>query len=351
MDQRSGLDGDVYGSRVSPRGNVLEEAGLRLTRSSGYVEKHPALAFDGTNYLLVWEHQRDPYPGNVDILGVLVNSTGEVLREMQISSGQRPGARPVVAFDGTNFLVVWGRGVGCAEICGARVSRSGSVLDAGGIPISGLDYASNPAVAFDGTNYLVVWNGSGPEITFTRVTPTGNVLEPGGIPIGRGSSPAVALAGGNYLVAWLNSGYDYDVRGTRVSPSGTVLDPVAIRISRGALPEVPSVAPAVAFDGTNALVVWSDRGIFGARVNSAGTVLDPRGILIATSPHRCVVPRVVGLRLARAKARIPSANCRLGLLGRVRSTRPGRVLAQRPYAGARRPRGTPVNLLVGVRRR
>ena len=48
-------------------------------------------------------------------------------------------------------------------------------------------------------------------------------------------------------------------------------------------------APAVAWSGTNHLVVWTDfRGgrnypdVYGARVTGAGELLDPAGIRIAT---------------------------------------------------------------------
>ena len=51
----------------------------------------------------------------------------------------------------------------------------------------------------------------------------------------------------------------------------------------------------------------------------------------------CRVPRVIGLRLQTARARIRRAHCSPGRVRRVRAKRVGRVLAQKPSAG-RRPR-------------
>ena len=67
-------------------------------------------------------------------------------------------------------------------------------------------------------------------------------------------------------------------------------------------------------------------------------------------PARCIVPRVIGLRLAVARKRIGRANCRVGRVRRTRSRRVGRVLAQSPRAGRRLARGARVNLVVGRRR-
>jgi hypothetical protein len=64
---------------------------------------------------------------------------------------------------------------------------------------------------------------------------------------------------------------------------------------------------------------------------------------------RCVVPRVIGLRLAAARTRIRRAHCRVGRVRRARSRLVGRVIAQRPRPGVRRAAGTPVNLVVGRR--
>jgi hypothetical protein len=64
---------------------------------------------------------------------------------------------------------------------------------------------------------------------------------------------------------------------------------------------------------------------------------------------RCVVPRVIGMRLPRARTRIRRARCAVGRVTRRRSGRVGRVLAQRPRAGARLRLGGKVNLVVGRR--
>src|SRR5262245_31041279 len=69
-----------------------------------------------------------------------------------------PGATPSVAFDGSNYFVVWADSRGQGDIYGARVTPAGQVLDVGGIAVSTESHdQSNPEVAFDGTNYFVVW--------------------------------------------------------------------------------------------------------------------------------------------------------------------------------------------------
>jgi hypothetical protein len=64
-------------------------------------------------------------------------------------------------------------------------------------------------------------------------------------------------------------------------------------------------------------------------------------------PVRCVVPKVVGLRLPAARTRIRRAHCSVGRVRHARSARArGRVISQRPKFGARLRRGARVNLVV-----
>jgi GH25 family lysozyme M1 (1,4-beta-N-acetylmuramidase) len=64
----------------------------------------------------------------------------------------------------------------------------------------------------------------------------------------------------------------------------------------------------------------------------------------------CRVPRVIGMRLANARARIRGAHCSPGRVRRVRAKRPGRVFGQKPRAGSRRPLGARVSLQVARKR-
>jgi Tol biopolymer transport system component len=64
---------------------------------------------------------------------------------------------------------------------------------------------------------------------------------------------------------------------------------------------------------------------------------------------RCIVPRVVGLRLSRAQRKLRRARCKVGSVRKRRSARAGIVLAQKPRARAIRRRGFAVRLVVGRR--
>lgn len=93
-----------------------------------------------------------------------------------------------MAFDGANFLVVWQdfRSGKQYDVYAARVSPKGKVLDPGGFPVAaGACNQGRPGVAFAGGRYLVVWMDARRYPVYgvfaARVTPAGEVLDPQGI--------------------------------------------------------------------------------------------------------------------------------------------------------------------------
>jgi Secretion system C-terminal sorting domain len=270
---------------ILPTGEFLID-----TSSSLRDQYSPAIAFDGSNYLVVWQDARND-PG--DIYGARVDQDGNVLDPacIAISTANNSQAYPSIAFDGNNYLVVWQdlRNSNTSwDIYGARVSRAGVVLDQGGIAIF-TDALPElyPAVAFDGNNYLVVWginNSLG--IYGARVNQQGIVLDTAGIRINlqrdEGLFSDVAFGDSNYLVVWEEIGSIpnyYNIYCVRVNPEGIVLNPTStIAVNH-------HFDPSVAFDGTNYMVVWfhDDGWMYGKRVNQQGIVLDPSGLAICTA--------------------------------------------------------------------
>ncbi len=294
-DHRSSFNDDIYGARISAQGMLLDSAGILISVAPNN-QQSPAIAFDGNNFLCVWCDSRN---GWYDIYGTRISQAGEVLDPAGIVICIQADMQqyPAIGFDGSNYLVVWQdtRGGSTYDIYGARVSTSGIVLDPSGILISAADENQQyPAIGFDQNNWLVVWqdfrNGSDFDIFGARVTSSGIVLDSIGIPIYQGSGehlyPEISSGDTVSLIVWddLSSGTYSDVYGARVNQSGIVLDSNSIAISTA---NQSQGWANVGFDGTNFFVTWNDLrsgqyyDIYGARVTETGQVIDPTGIAIS----------------------------------------------------------------------
>jgi hypothetical protein len=290
---------EIYGTRITPLGAVLEPGGIPISTMQ-WDQSLAELAAGGTACLTVWQDHRwgDTNNDPPDIYGARVNSSGTVLDPtgICISTAANQQYRPNCAFDGTNYLVVWEdfrNWEGAPDrtqpdVYGARITPQGNNIDSLGILIapqlSDPDYPLNPAVAFDGTNYLVIWEdwiGGNSDVLGKRISTAGTVIG-FDIPICTTSTwwrmPDVIFGGGSYLTVWMKNGYD--IYGARVSSGGTVLDPEGFLIRQGPGYLFGSYCPSVAFDGINYLVAWTEdvggtgNDIYASRVDLNGTVLD-----------------------------------------------------------------------------
>jgi hypothetical protein len=302
-DDRSGSI-DIYGARVTADGSMLDGTGIPISTAAGN-QSSPAVVFDGTGYFVVWADTRS---GRSDIYGARVTADGVVLDPGGIQITNTPSVAeldPTIAFDGTNYFVVWDLASCPCGLFGSRINTGGTVLDPGGITLQTAGSPWRPTVAFGSGTYLVAWQVSGgvttPDVAAERVGTDGAVLEPAPITISNlptsESSPQAAFNGSNFLVVWEDqrNGSATDIYGARVSLEGNLLDPSGLAISAATdLQRQPHVATNTA-NGSNGdfFVVWRDdrrRGaaanasdIFGARVTDAGVVRDPSGVSITNA--------------------------------------------------------------------
>jgi hypothetical protein len=185
---------------------------------------------------------------------------------------------PSVAAGQDNYLVVWQDGDtipgGEADIFAARIDKEGKPLDGKGLAVcKAKGFQIYPSVAFDGTNFLVVWsdfrNGTDWDVYAARVSPDGKVLDPDGfavaaVPGNQAYAVAASDGKGPALVAWS------DVRPQPEKPQAEVyaLFGTMVRDGRPAEPaghelgrvQSSILAPAAVWDGARYLVIAGQGG-------------------------------------------------------------------------------------------
>ena len=118
-------------------------------------EVEPAVGFDGTDYLVAWKFF-DNAGENSGIYGQIAGGDGELIGEPFLIFSKLCN-RIDIAFDGTNYLVVWDSSIGGNRLILCQLVSPAGALVGSRTVFSGGTNMYYPAVAFDGLNYLVVW--------------------------------------------------------------------------------------------------------------------------------------------------------------------------------------------------
>jgi hypothetical protein len=285
----------VIGARVTAEGAVLDPTGIAVGPDGGL---RPDVAAGTGQYLAVWSRSDGVQAARVASDGTVLDGT-----PIQVRTASVDVPEVAVAFDGTNYLVAWAEfhAATAEDLYAARVSSAGTVLDTTPIAVAtGGGSARHPDVAWDGTNFMVVWDETGSlvDVKAARISSSG--LLQGVFAVSTAANdqtdPAIEWGGTEYLVAWsdLRSGVA-DVYAGRVTAGGTVLDPNGIAVSAGTGGQN---FPAVDFDGTTFLATWNDtrdavdHDVYASRVAQDGSVLDPNGIAVDTRALRDPAPAV-----------------------------------------------------------
>ena len=253
---------DIYAARVSPDGRVLDSIGFPVSRAVD-VQQDPVVASDGSGFLVAWEDQRgglrwNVYAARVDSTGRVLDPAGILLRGV---NGDKHS--PAVTYGAGSYLVSWDEYYGSRNVVAAFVDSTGQTGEA--IEVCAAPGAQgSPAAAFGDSVFLVAWddarNGGRSQVHAARLTASGAVLDSGGFPVlfphDAQQLPSVGFDGTNFLVAWQEGPVlGSDIVAARISESGAVLDTTAINVSGAARDQF---RPRVTFAGSQYFVAWED---------------------------------------------------------------------------------------------
>jgi hypothetical protein len=281
------LNGTLHGIAPNPAPALTVSA----TGCAGSSHPVPAVSSDGTNFLTVVYACIDPNTVASNWLGVLQGPDGSVQKTFNITApAASPGVQTylhaVSGFDGTHYLVVYedaSANTSTAPLKSIVLGTDGSVI-AGPTMVATAFLADSAlptereALAFDGTRFLLIYTeGGGPpgstsEVSGIFLTPATGQTTGSAFAISQGQgaghdSPAIAFDGTNYLVVWVDEATSpIGLHAMRISKAGALVDaaPFAlVDLSMAVLQEACcALEPTLSFDGTNYLVAYRDpRGV------------------------------------------------------------------------------------------
>ncbi|RKZ29078.1 hypothetical protein DRQ36_09420 [bacterium] len=148
------LMGAVIGQRVNTSGTLVGDTTYLATYSYPYYPQRPAVAWDGSQWFVVWHVFVST---SMNVYGRYVNSSGVATGLIyDIATGSQNCSYPDVDFDGIGYLIGWQdtRTV-YANIWGRRLK--GTTLDAEEAISTG-DFNENfPTIAWNGSYFDVCW--------------------------------------------------------------------------------------------------------------------------------------------------------------------------------------------------
>lgn len=287
---RRGVRPALYGSKLGSGGQVLDDTGVLV--ASGVGSTVPWVASSGNGFLVTWAVSYVDLYQSPGVYAVRLDAAGNPIDTVPlvIAANQTNVQTPTAAWNGTSWLVTWGRyggGQTGYDIAGAMVPASGPMVPGPAIDVSKeIDYEQQPFTMFDGTNHMVIWRTYN-TIFGKKLDKTGKLL--GGrltLAVSQNSSVYnlhATFDGNQYLVVWSDYVNAYDVFARRISIAGAPIDPSNIVVTND--PNYDE-RPRAVFDGSTFVVTWYRSGSFlASRISTAGAVLDATPINITTGDY------------------------------------------------------------------
>jgi hypothetical protein len=305
-DAQPGIWGARLGANAQPQPPVKLASDPRYTTLS-----RPRIASDGSGYLVVFSTY-DTTAARPAVEALRLDATGAASGGLFELTPVNPSifeyGEPDVAFDGTNYLIIWQqRSNDGRSIAGVRLPKSGAApIEKDPLrlsPVTPDEQRTSPAIAFDGTTYFAAWitsrftasNLQVSHVYGTRISKEGAALDSEQVIcdaflLQRAPRVAGNPKRGGFFVAWedFRTALDSaDIYGARIGTNGQNLDGTSgMKVATGAHDESrPHVA--YAGDDSNWVVAYRDLrskqtyDLYGAWISLDGKNHDPTGFLLS----------------------------------------------------------------------
>lgn len=321
----------IFGTRITPSGAAIDSQSFLVGINWGGYQSAPSVASNGRDYLVVWSGPILSGSFGTSLQGEMISSEGIVSSKGVFDMPAR-GANPIVAWNGSEYLIVWLAQIPnvpfSSKMQGVRIDANGALITPVPFDVfTPVSTYSNPRLASDGQGYLIVWEqshveGEYRELVGLRLSLTGQPVDNQVIHIVRSNSyfsygptyflQDVASNGDGYLVVWQDAFaradsstsaikiYEFQIKGAYLKQFGTndptTISPLTITSVRS-----PQRNPRVAACPDGYCVVWQDArnesstgwDIYGRYVSSSGKATQDSEFLINGGPMDQTSPFVM----------------------------------------------------------
>lgn len=289
---------EVQGTPIDSSGHPTLANAEVLSGTEWPLDVHPDVAWMGAGWGAAWE-----WGAAAGIYTSLMDSAGGFDSMVDVSGSADYTRTPTVSGTPDGMLVGWATygELSDFDVEVTSVSASGAL---GRIePVSLATPAqTHPAIAGTSTGYLLVAESQTADdvaILAWRLDGRGSARDTAPIEIARGtglSDPAVAWNGTEWLVVWTDldpSTAGNGTVGVRVSPAGSILDATPIQIMSGYWPAVGASTSGDFLVAAAVPDTYDTNRLRGVRVSSVGAVLDATPLVLGT--NYAVAPDVAPL--------------------------------------------------------
>jgi hypothetical protein len=301
-------DWEIFAAKLSPTGTVITNP-VRLTNYIWW-GRRPALAYNGSGYGLPFEDARSVRDKDAVYLMVIDNTPKKLATEKAMTSSSYTSKAPRAAWNGSEYGLVWqdDRNSAGREIYFSRVSASGSKVGTELRVTSALGASTTPEILWNGTEYAVFWvdtRDTAVELYFARISVTGIKV---GTDVrltttaGETAEPSVVFANGGYAVAYEDDavGDNHEIFLLLMDTKGKVNSRIQVTKDQGV-----SLEPSLTFDGTNYAVAWLDSRsgedeILMARLSKTGVKLGKDEQLTKKGVGRSSYPSLAWIKGAKS---------------------------------------------------